>query len=300
MTEGVRDVGWIGEYLAGSRHFDTAVAVVQTASAQLARVNFRFPCLARGQGPEGSYVFALSRSRAEPSWIGGESLVNSAVGLIRPGAEYQFRTTASEELLLLAVSREWVDRETIACWGHSLGETGERTTFSFESPRLARRLSHGWSNLLEASFLQPGSVASGEAAHRLGQEFPVELLRAIAPPQPARSGSARRQVARRGEAYLRENLHHPLALSDLCREVGSNERTLREGFQELYGLSPISYLKALRLRTARARLRSAGSDVRISDIALDCGFKHLGRFSVSYRRIFGETPSETRRRPEAR
>jgi AraC-like DNA-binding protein len=31
----------------------------------------------------------------------------------------------------------------------------------------------------------------------------------------------------------------------------------------------------------------------ISSIALDCGFQHLGRFSLSYRETYGESPRDT-------
>jgi hypothetical protein len=32
------------------------------------------------------------------------------------------------------------------------------------------------------------------------------------------------------------------------------------------------------------------------DIALQCGFPHFGRFSVEYRRRYGETPTQTLKR----
>ena len=32
---------------------------------------------------------------------------------------------------------------------------------------------------------------------------------------------------------------------------------------------------------------------RIMDVALRCGFPHFGRFSIAYRRRYGETPSQT-------
>ena len=75
--------------------------------------------------------------------------------------------------------------------------------------------------------------------------------------------------------------------------VGTRERTLRDGFLELYGRSPISYLKAYRLHEVRRRLKQAGPETRISDVAMRCGLLHLGRFAGDYRRAFGETPSAT-------
>jgi AraC-like DNA-binding protein len=34
----------------------------------------------------------------------------------------------------------------------------------------------------------------------------------------------------------------------------------------------------------------------VAEIALDCGFEHLGRFSARHRARFGEGPAETRQR----
>ncbi|MBE1043174.1 helix-turn-helix domain-containing protein, partial [Escherichia coli] len=47
----------------------------------------------------------------------------------------------------------------------------------------------------------------------------------------------------------------------------------------------------------RACLEDPGCRVRnLTELALDFGFAHLGRFAEQYRRQFGELPSETLRR----
>jgi transcriptional regulator GlxA family with amidase domain len=45
----------------------------------------------------------------------------------------------------------------------------------------------------------------------------------------------------------------------------------------------------------RALLRSEPSTATVTQIVTDHGFWELGRFSVAYRTLFGETPSETLR-----
>jgi AraC-like DNA-binding protein len=50
----------------------------------------------------------------------------------------------------------------------------------------------------------------------------------------------------------------------------------------------------LRLSQVRGALLSArGQLVTVTEIATDFGFAELGRFSVEYRKVFGESPSET-------
>jgi transcriptional regulator GlxA family with amidase domain len=58
-------------------------------------------------------------------------------------------------------------------------------------------------------------------------------------------------------------------------------------------VEPRATLARLRLQAARARLLAATEADSVTAIALDCGFAHLGRFAVAYRRAYGERPSET-------
>jgi AraC-like DNA-binding protein len=90
----------------------------------------------------------------------------------------------------------------------------------------------------------------------------------------------------------------PLTIEKLAAEANVSVRALQQGFHELIGCSPMAYLREVRLNRARETLLSADptSGANVTDIALDWGFMHLGRFSVEYRRRFGESPSQTLRR----
>ncbi|MGZ2748493.1 anthranilate 1,2-dioxygenase regulatory protein AndR [Burkholderia stagnalis] len=98
---------------------------------------------------------------------------------------------------------------------------------------------------------------------------------------------------RRAQEFVAAHYVQPLQLADIVRAAGVPERTLRDAFLHFRGMSPMQYLRATRLEHARELLHGAGSDRRIADIALDCGFTHLGRFAIAYREKFGESPSET-------
>jgi AraC-like DNA-binding protein len=103
------------------------------------------------------------------------------------------------------------------------------------------------------------------------------------------------------EAFLGSQQERPLYVADLCRAVGVSERTLRICFHEHFGIGPIRYLWLRRMHQAReALLRAGPQDASVTDIAMDHGFWELGRFSVEYRRFFGESPSDTLRRPAGR
>ncbi len=71
-----------------------------------------------------------------------------------------------------------------------------------------------------------------------------------------------------------------------------SSRTLYRYIKSVTGMTPESFLRRLRLISARNLLRT--SDESITHIALKCGFYSSSHFTTCYRSIFGKTPSEER------
>ena len=110
-------------------------------------------------------------------------------------------------------------------------------------------------------------------------------------------GHHRQLVMRRLERVLQANQDKPLYLTELCTAVGASGRALRMYCQEHLGMSPHRYLVLRRMNLARRALaRADATATTVAAIANDHGFGELGRFAVSYRKLFGETPSVTLRR----
>lgn len=99
---------------------------------------------------------------------------------------------------------------------------------------------------------------------------------------------------RRAAEYLDANLAQPIRMTELAAVTGISVRSIQSGFQRYRGCSPLEFLRTRRLLRARAMLLN-GSDVSVTEVALACGFDHLGRFSSAYKARFGERPVETRR-----
>jgi transcriptional regulator GlxA family with amidase domain len=112
-----------------------------------------------------------------------------------------------------------------------------------------------------------------------------------------RQGSdARNYLVQKAEMLALAYNDKPLQVSALSRALGVSERTLRKLFNEIHGRPPSRHLRMLRLSQVRGALLSARSQVAtVTEIATDFGFAELGRFSVEYRKVFGESPSETLR-----
>jgi AraC-like DNA-binding protein len=107
----------------------------------------------------------------------------------------------------------------------------------------------------------------------------------------------RARVMGRLEEVLMANPEAPLYMAELSAQVGTSYWTLRECCLEYLGMSPKRYLWLRRMNMARRALRRANAEqTTVTEIASDCGFWELGRFSVAYRSLFGESPSTALRR----
>ena len=101
-------------------------------------------------------------------------------------------------------------------------------------------------------------------------------------------------IVTRFEEFLEANPDRPLYLTEICAGIGVAERTLRACCEEHMGMGPIRFLTLRRMHLVRrALLTTDPSKATITRIVTDHGVWELGRFSVAYRALFGESPSET-------
>lgn len=83
---------------------------------------------------------------------------------------------------------------------------------------------------------------------------------------------------------------------DLATVAGVGVRVLQESFRQHVGMSPLTYLRRLRLDGVHAELTRADPwQVNVSEVAYRWGFTHLGRFAGAYRTRYGVPPSQTLR-----
>jgi AraC-like DNA-binding protein len=105
-------------------------------------------------------------------------------------------------------------------------------------------------------------------------------------------------IVARFEGFLVANPDRPLYLAEICAATGVPERTLRACYEEHLGMGPIRFLTLRRMHLAHRALRRADPvKSTVTRTVTNHGFWELGRFSVAYRALFGESPSETLRRP---
>jgi AraC-like DNA-binding protein len=110
---------------------------------------------------------------------------------------------------------------------------------------------------------------------------------------PAQPGPA---AVRDAMDLIEAGPHLPLTTSTLAKQCHVSARALQEGFRRHLGMSPMAYLRVVRLRRAHRDLRSANpAHSSVASIAHRWGFTHLSHFAAAHQTMFGETPRQALR-----
>jgi AraC-like DNA-binding protein len=103
----------------------------------------------------------------------------------------------------------------------------------------------------------------------------------------AEIGSQSEQIARAID-LLKGNFAKPFKVEDLASEIGMSSSTFHHHFKEMTALSPLQFLKRLRLNEARRLMLTEHHDA--ASAALYVGYESPSQFSREYSRQFGAPP----------
>ncbi len=107
----------------------------------------------------------------------------------------------------------------------------------------------------------------------------------------------RQRIVAQAREYMLAHREQAIIVPQLCKHLHVSPRSLQYCFEDILGISPIQYLRIIRFNGARRHLRENISDRHtVQDVAADWGFWHLSQFSYDYRKLFGESPSESLRK----
>jgi AraC-like DNA-binding protein len=231
-------------------------------------------------------------------FLNGSEIGYDHLGLLRSGNEYLSRLSGPTSWGAMTL----VDDNKAAARAWYLGDdtkwSGDCTVLTPPPARLAalRALHAAAGDLTQVSARPPMSPASeAELETRLVHAM-VACIDLASVRADTTAVQHHRIVIRRFRELLEANLAGPMRMSRISDAIGVSGRTLRLACRQQFGVSPTQYLMFRRMRLARLTLRDADPALAtVTGIATQLGFWELGRFSVRYRQIFGETPSATLR-----
>ena len=217
--------------------------------------------------------------------------------VISPGERLRLRWSDNCTQLILQIPREAME-----------ARLAERSGFRPQVPLrfqtafdLGRSAGREWRELLDfvVGTLERGGACSREPLSAGLEELLLSTLLAVQPHTYTDALEARHTTVPsfilRAEQAMREHLALPLTVAQVADAAGVSARTLHDGFRRYRGTTPMARLTALRLAAARRRMLEARSRTTVASVAAEVGMFQFGRFARSYRKAYGELPSETLR-----
>ncbi|MEU5000377.1 AraC family transcriptional regulator [Streptomyces sp. NPDC021622] len=236
---------------------------------------------------------AISASRGSQQ----ATLDKATAGVVNPGDTQELRPLpcSRTRFVGLRIDTALIDQEFTALTGHPPVST-VRFDFALDLAKAKGRAVR----LLVRSLLE--QLDSGDPLFRRA-ELQRSQLRSIVTalllaqphshtgelrdgPSPVHPRSLRAALA-----FIEANLTERIRLADIARAAGCSPRTISLAFRDRLGLSPMSYVRNLRLDRIRADLLASTDPV--GTVAYRWGVSHLGRFAGEYRHRFHELPSHT-------
>ena len=89
--------------------------------------------------------------------------------------------------------------------------------------------------------------------------------------------------------YIDSNIHIPLGIDDICKELFISRSHLHSLFIKHLKLTPQKYVLSKKLALAQMELRLGH---KATDVYLTCGFADYSTFFRAYKKHFGHAPSE--------
>jgi AraC family ethanolamine operon transcriptional activator len=253
-----------------------------------------------GMVPANRVLFGMLRNEVSPLKQAGVCWTKQQPLFFAPSSEMDFIQQGEADCLGLSIdSTFFATRIGALLEGDFQLQTGhwDRLSPSLKTIRSMERLTETIIDLGERGVLQ-GLPA--KAIINLEEEIALilaDIINSAMRKNQQRSVVTQVNLAWRIRNYMRDHADSRLCLTDVCAEFGVSKRTLQYMFAKEFDVSPMRYLRMIRLNRAhRSLLRSERNSSTVTEVVYDSGFWHLGDFTRNYKHLFGELPSETLRR----
>ena len=90
--------------------------------------------------------------------------------------------------------------------------------------------------------------------------------------------------------FLNENFSERFSIDDIARVAGMSTSALHHKFREVTSMSPLQYLKKIRLHNARTLMVARG--LNAGEAGFQVGYTNPSQFSREFKRLFGIPPGQ--------
>ena len=278
--------------------FDGSVLKLQLDGMQLVRVTMSCSLYTLGPKPLNKFTFSISLSGSKRAFISHKQA-------LPPQALFGFDASRDVNLITpehLQMAIVTVPIERFQQYLHDVERDDldakffQQNTIQIEDQRFGE-LRDYLNQIFYLAIHQSDFLAR---SHRLiASDLLPLLINCFSPdvcPRFCAHPFRRATLVQEAEDYMRDHLDEPITLEAICTAVKTSKSALSYGFKDIFGLSPMAYLKTVRLNGVRRALKASDpTQATVLGIANRYGFWHMGHFSRDYRQMFGESPSNTLR-----
>lgn len=287
--------GWaLGYEQLSSGQFEGRFAFVQLPGLRVFNESANVVLRQKGHLGDQIYGFAMSLVPTEEVYFHGRKVPAHAVMCGR-GNDIDLVTPAGHQLIAVAVEHSLLAPLWERMYQKPPAQWLEKQLVLQASEPAAASLRQTHLKLLQQAVDLRALPTMPEAMLQLRDDVLIEWIEALPPTvdlSDIETHERRKRLVDRACEYALAHHHDaPLSMLQVCSRVGASRRKLNYCFQDVLGTSPTQYLRALRLNGVRRGLSEAGAMVQ--DVAARWGFWHLGQFSLDYKKLFSELPSET-------
>ena len=276
----------------GGGSFDSTISRLPLGRSWLCHVDCRSPMQVSAEGSRTKIIVYLPLAGSMKISAAGEifSAVPGGPALVPAAAPSKFRATPIRCILVEIPAAKLLSELS------GLGWTGGRIPPMAWRPGDAAGLVATMGFALEQLSLRDNGKSSPVFQRRLESLLVTCLAEAVAARLWARRPS-RQKIGRVTLDAMERNisgcLHSNCGNAELAAYAGLSTRALQQQFLKHFHTTPAAYVQTQRLAAARKELRDPENKKNVTRVASDLGFHHLGRFAATYRKKFGEAPSQT-------
>lgn len=250
----------------------------------------------RGDLGRGHYGFAITLDQRNGARFNGQRLDPGSM-MIGRSDDFDLSSPADLSLMGIVVERDLLASLWERMYHKRLVAWLDNQIVAKPHPANTEALRKVHFDVLGRVLATPEVLDDPFAARQMRDAILIEWIEAI-PPQVATAGlkatAARKRVVDRACEVMLSQPEQPKSILEVCSLIGASPTKLAYCFRDILGVSPVKYLRAVRLNGARRDLkRCVDRRLGVQDIATRWGFWHLGDFSADFKRQFGELPSET-------
>lgn len=252
--------------------------------------------------PVDSYVMGL------PTLVDGEStwgllpVTTNSLITLEKNAELYFKTSNISEITAAVIPAQRLETYAAEVEWIDLSKVMEGLKpVEMLHPDIAQQLL----SALQGGMQYKADIADNIHAHQMWRNFEDDLLSTCLHTllhvrgniHPHFDQRLPRYLVNRVRDHTLSNSALPLTIGELCKSLRVSRRTLNHAFIRVLGITPVAYIRNLRLHRVRFELQQSPHEViSIAHLATKWGFWHLSLFSRYYRELFGECPIDTLQR----